>query len=212
MIFSLMKNLPYLDRGLREGKWIKPTFKGVEITGKCLGIVGMGNIGRELAKLVKPLNMRILAFDPALKKDQLPEDVEYMDDLARLLRQADVVSLHCPLTDSTREMIGVDQLKEMKSSAFLINTTRGEVVDEAALVQALRDGVIAGAGLDSFASEPPDENNPLWGLPNVLVTPHIGGVTSESFRRMGMQAAENILSILDNKVVDLASVLNPEVL
>lgn len=212
MILALMKSLPRLDAGLREGKWEKTTFKGIEVSGKILGIIGFGSIGRDLATLVKPLNMRILVFDPLLAEDDVPAGVVRMDGLDELLRDADVVSLHCPLTELTRDMIGADQLKMMKPNAFLINAARGELVYEAALVKALRDGVIAGAGLDSFAKEPPEPDNPLWALPNVLVTPHVAAVTTEAFRRMGMQAVENILSILDNETVDRSCVLNEEVL
>ena len=212
MMFALMKSLPRLDAGLREGKWEKTTFKGIEVSEKILGIIGFGSIGRDLATLVKPLNMRILIFDPLLTEDDIPAGVVRMNDLDMLLREADVVSMHCPLTESTRGMIGIDQLKMMKPSAFLINAARGELIDEAALVKALRDGLIAGAGLDSFAKEPPEPDNPLWALPNVLVTPHVAAVTTESFRRMGMQAAKNILSILDNENIDRSCVLNAEVL
>ncbi len=212
MIFALMKSLPRLDAGLREGKWEKTTFKGIEVSEKILGIIGFGSIGRDLATLVEPLNMRILIFDPLLAEDDIPAGVVRMDDLDMLLREADVVSLHCPLTELTRDMIGIDQFKMMKPSAFLINAARGELIDEAALVKALRDGVIAGAGLDSFAKEPPETDNPLWALPNVLVTPHVAAVTTEAFRRMGMQAAKNILSILDNENVDRSCILNAEVL
>ena len=212
MIFALMKSLPRLDARLREGKWEKTTFKGIEVSGKILGIIGFGSIGRDLTTLVKPLNMRILIFDPLLAEEDIPAGVVRMNDLDMLLREADVVSLHCPLTESTRDMIGIDQLKMMKPSAFLINAARGELIDETALVKALRDGLIAGAGLDSFAKEPPEPDNPLWALPNVLVTPHVAAVTTEAFRRMGMQAAKNILSILDNENVDRSCVLNTEVL
>ncbi len=212
MIFSLIKSLPHLDTGLREGRWEKTTFKGIEISGKTLGIIGFGSIGSDLAKLVKPLNMRILVFDPMLSGGKVPADVERMDVLDDLLREADVVSLHCPLTKSTRDMISTDQLNVMKPSAFLINAARGELIDEAALVRALRNDVIAGAGLDSFAKEPPDPDNPLWALPNILATPHVAAVTTESFQRMGMKAVANILSILDNEKPDLSCVLNEEVL
>jgi len=212
MIFALMKSLPQLDDGLREGKWEKAIFKGIEVSGKTLGIIGFGSIGSDLATLVKPLNMRILIFDPLLAEGDLPVGVDRIDVLNNLLCKADVVSLHCPLTESTRDMISTDQLHVMKSSAFLINAARGELINEAALVKALRNGTIAGAGLDSFAKEPPDPDNPLWGLSNVLVTPHVAAVTSESFQRMGVYAAANILSILDNEKPDRSCVLNKEVL
>jgi D-3-phosphoglycerate dehydrogenase len=156
--------------------------------------------------------MLVLVFDPFLDESNLPAGVERVEHLGELLREADAVSLHCPLTDQTRGMIGQAELAAMQPTACLINTARGEVVDEAALAEALRDGRIAGAGLDSFADEPPATDNPLWALPNVIVTPHIAGVTSESFRRMGVMAVNNILSVLDGGDVDVSCVVNPEVL
>jgi D-3-phosphoglycerate dehydrogenase len=212
LLLAIMKNLRPLDAGVREGKWEKTVFKGIEVSGKCLGVVGFGSIGRDLATLLDPLGMRVLVFDPFLGERDLPAGVQRVERLGELLREADVVSLHCPLTDQTRGLIGRAELAAMKPTAYLINTARGEVVDEAALVETLSNGRIAGAGLDSFADEPPATDNPLWALPNVIVTPHIAGVTSESLRRMGVQAVTNILSVLDGRDVDVSCVVNPEVL
>ena len=131
--------------------------------------------------------------------------------LDRLLEQADIVSLHCPLTDATRGLIGAAQLARMKPDALLINTARGPVVDEAAVVEALRSGKLAGAGLDTFAVEPPDPANPLFALPNVIVTPHIAAATTGAMVRMGTIAANNILSWLRGEVYDSRNFLNPQV-
>ena len=212
LMFALMKELRRLDAGLRDGKWEKPGFKGIEATGKCLGIVGFGSIGRELAVLSKPLDMTVLAHDPALQDGEFPAGVRRMTRLEDLLREADIVSLHCPLTERTRHLIGAVELAAMKPNAFLVNAARGEVIDEPALVEALREGRIAGAGLDSFTEEPPAADNPLWDLPNVIVTPHIGGATSESLRRMGMQAVVNILNVLKRREIDATCVANREIL
>lgn len=211
-MYALAKRLIPLDAGLRGGKWEKPGFNGMELTGKCLGIVGLGSIGREVAALAAPLRMRVLAYDPAVPKDTVPAGMTLVDSLDDMLEKVDVLSLNCPLNDATRNLIDAPELAKMKPTAFLINAARGEVVNEAALVDALRGGVIAGAGLDSFAEEPPAADNPLWSLPNVIVTPHIAGVTREASARVGLQAVNNILAVLDGKAPDRASVVNPEVL
>lgn len=211
-MYVLVKRLFALDAGLRAGKWEKPGFNGVELTGKCLGIVGLGSIGREIATLAAPLRMRVLAFDPPVPKDAVPAGVTLVDRLEDMLGEVDVLSLNCPLNDQTRNMIGAAELAKMKPTAFLINAARGGVADEAALVDALRRGVIAGAGLDSFTAEPPAADNPLWSLPNVIVTPHIAGVTREASARVGIQAVRNILTVLDGGKPDPACVVNPGVL
>jgi len=209
MILLLTKRLITLDFNLRQGKWEKTTFKGTELTGKSLGIIGYGSIGRELVELVQPFRMKIYAYDPALKKGDIPELV---DDIQLLYQNSDVISLHCPLTNSTRGLIGKKQLKSMKSSAVLINTARGGLIKEDDLAWALENGEIAGAGLDSFEVEPPPINTPLWNAPNLLVTPHVGAVTKESLRNMGMQAVANILSVFDSRTIDKSCVVNREVL
>jgi D-3-phosphoglycerate dehydrogenase / 2-oxoglutarate reductase len=209
MILALNKRLIPLDTNLRKGKWEKTTFKGTEITGKCLGLIGCGGIGGELIKLIQPFDMKIHIYDPALSKEDFPEVV---DDINILYQNADIISIHCPLTDTTRNMIGKPQFEAMNSTAILINTARGGIINEDDLAWALENNVIAGAGLDSFATEPPDTNTPLWGAPNLLVSPHVGAVTKESMRNMGMQAAENILSVLQQQEINSACVVNKEVL
>ena len=209
MILTLTKHLIPLDTNLRQGKWEKTTFKGTEITGKGLGLIGCGNIGRELIKLVKPFDMKTYIYDPALSKEDFTEVV---DDIEELYQKADIISVHCPLTDTTRNMIGKAQFETMKSTAVLINTARGGIINEADLAWALKNNVIAGAGLDSFATEPPETNTPLWHAPNLLVSPHVGAVTKESLRNMGVQAAVNILSVLHQQKLNSSFVVNKEVL
>ena len=209
MILTLTKSIILLDANLRQGKWEKTSFRGTELTGKCLGIIGYGGIGRELAELVKPFKMKIHAFDPALKGQNIPE---LTDDLEKIYQNADVISLHCPLTSQTRGMIGKQQLESMKSSAYLVNTARGGLINEDDLAWALEHGVIAGAGLDSFEVEPPPTDTKLWQAPNLLVSPHVGAVTNESLRNMGMQAVANILSVLDNQTIDRSCVVNRDIL
>jgi D-3-phosphoglycerate dehydrogenase len=132
-------------------------------------------------------------------------------NLARFLESVDIVSLHCPLTEKTRGMIGAAQFARMKPGAILINTARGPVVDEPALIEALKTGRLAGAGLDTFAIEPPDPENPLFKLPNIIVTPHIAAVTTDAMMRMGTIAADNIICWLRGEVHDPRNFLNPEV-
>ena len=209
MILTLIKRLIPLDANLRSGKWEKTTFRGTELTGKCLGLIGYGSIGRELVKLVKPFDMKIYVYDPALSKEDF---AEVIDDIKLLYQNADVISVHCPLTAATRNMIGKEQLKIMKPNAYLINTARGGIIDEDDLAWALENNEIAGAGLDSFASEPPQTNTPLWQAPNLLVSPHVGAVTKESMRNMGMKVVANILSVLHQQEIDSLCVINKEVL
>jgi len=209
MILTLTKRMVSLDKNLRHGKWEKASFKGIELTGKCLGIIGYGSIGRELVKLVEPFKMTVYAYDPALQKADFPELIESTE---LLYQEADIISLHCPLTDATRGMIGKAQLESMKPTAYIINAARGGLIKEDNLIWALENGVIAGAGLDSFEVEPPPDDTLLWKAPNLLVSPHVGAATYESMRNMGMQAVSNILSVLDNGTIDHTCVINREVL
>ncbi|MEJ2136111.1 MAG: hydroxyacid dehydrogenase [Desulfofustis sp.] len=209
MILTLTKRIVSLDANLRGGKWEKTTYRGTELTGKCLGVIGYGSIGRELVELVKPFKMTIFAYDPALKKDDCPELV---DDVELLYRNADVISLHCPLTDATRRMIGRNQFKIMKPTAYLVNTARGGIINEDDLAWALENGVIAGAGLDSFEVEPPPTDTPLWQAPNLLVSPHVGAVTEESLTKMGVQATSNILAVLNNQKLDNICFVNRQII
>ncbi|MEJ2056858.1 MAG: hydroxyacid dehydrogenase [Desulfofustis sp.] len=209
LILTLTKRIVSLNTNLRQGKWEKTSYRGTELTGKCLGVIGYGSIGRELVELVKPFKMTICAYDPVLKTDNNPELVA---DVEQLYRTADVISLHCPLTDATRGMIGRNQFKIMKPTAYVVNTARGGIINEADLAWALENRVIAGAGLDSFEKEPPPLDTPLWKAPNLLVSPHVGAVTEESLRNMGVLAAANILAVLNDQEIDNSNVVNRHVL
>lgn len=212
LILCAIKQVPRLDHGVRNGVWEKAGFCGTELTGKRLGLVGFGAIGRELTTLVSPFQMEVLAYDPLVPPDAFAAaGVRCATELDDLLVAADVISLHCPLTNATRGLIGVRELALMKPSAILVNAARGGLVDEAALLMALRDGTIAGAGLDAFAAEPTPRDNPLWELRNVVVTPHIGGSTDAGLRNMGVGAARNLLDWLNGRAVDPRCLLNPQV-
>ena len=196
LMLSLAKNLPYQDRRMREGHWDKMESRGRELLNKTLGLVGFGRIGRRVRELVAPLHMKVLVYDPVLRSGGAGQDVTIVDTLDELLAPADIVSLHCPLTEKTRGLIGQRELRLMKRTAWLINTARGAVVDEGALIAALKAGEIAGAGLDTFTKEPPQQLALLANAGKTVLSPHVGGVTEESFVRMGVAAATGIMQIL----------------
>lgn len=211
LMFSLAKDIPWLDSRMRQGFWDKTQFRGVELLRKTLGLVGFGRIGRRVHELVAPLQMKVLVFDPFLRDGSLPPMVTLVSQLDELLQAADIVSLHCPLTEQTRNLIGKRELGIMKKSAWLINTARGEVVDEEALIAALQEGKIAAAGIDTFRKEPPETLRRLSEAGKVVLTPHIAAATEEAFVRMGIEAAQNVMTILEGKKPDRGSLANPEV-
>ncbi|KWV44207.1 hydroxyacid dehydrogenase [Rhizobium altiplani] len=197
LIMALVKDLPRQDALIRDGIWDKNQYKGRELRGQRLGLVGFGFIGQTLAKMAGAVGMTVSAFDPHAPDSAFGDEVGRETDLDTLLANSDIVSLHCPLTPETQDLIDARRIGLMKQGAFLINTARGEVVDEKALVAALEDGHLAGAGLDSFAVEPPGIDNPLFQLSNILVTPHVAGVTLDAKRAVSIMSAENVLAALD---------------
>jgi D-3-phosphoglycerate dehydrogenase / 2-oxoglutarate reductase len=209
VMLSLARDVPRLDRDLRGGKWEKGTYMGREFRGRKLGIIGYGQIGRRVAAMAAALGAQVIAYSRT-RKDAI-EGITWETDLDRLLSTVDILSLHCPLTDKTRGLIGRRELALMKPTAILINTSRGPVVDEAALTEALSTGKLAAAGLDVFAEEPTDPKNPLLQLPNVIVTPHVSAMTEEAMTRMGTSAATQILNLLKDGTVERENLANPEV-
>lgn len=205
LIFALARNIPQADHLLREGVWGKNRFMGTEISGKTLGIIGLGKVGNQVAKRAKALEMEVVAYDPFV--EQGPDvPLVSLDDL---LRHADIVTLHVPLTPITTNMIGARELDLMKETAFLINCARGKVVNEEALYESCRNGWIAGAALDVFESEPLT-HSPLLDLPNVIVTPHLGGTTNEAMLASSLEVAEQVHALLQGGYPP--HVINPEVL
>lgn len=174
----------------------------VEVNDKTLGIIGAGHIGREVIRIAKAMDMKILVYTRTPKEDG--DGIRYVD-LETLLRNSDYVSLHCPLTPQTRHMINKDTLAMMKPEAFLINTSRGALIDEPALIEALQNGVIAGAGLDVQEVEPPAEDNPLYTMSNVLLTPHMGWKGLETRKRLVSILAGNIKAWEDKEPVNVVS-------
>ncbi len=195
LLLAFYRRLREMDANVRQGRWaaIDSGATTYTIQGKTVGIAGLGNIGRHVARLLRAFGATLLYADA----ESAPLGVEQELGIVRvelddLLQRADAVTLHVPLNASTRGLIGARELALMKPSAVLINTCRGPVVDEQALAAALRDGVIAGAALDVFAQEPPDPENPLFELDNVLLTPHSAGVTVDTWARRGRFVFENL--------------------
>ncbi|MCM1567342.1 MAG: hydroxyacid dehydrogenase [Dehalobacter sp.] len=212
MALMLSKKILTADTAIRQGNYaIKDKYQPDDVEGKTLGLVGLGRIGQEVARRCRGLDMQVKAYDPYLKAERAESiGVSMVSTLEELLRTADIVSLHTPLTEDTRHMIGEQQLNQMKPGAFLINCSRGAVVDEAALIKALECKRIAGAGLDVFEQEPPAKDNPLFSMENVVVSPHSSSLTQNGKVKMAMGAAEQLLQVLRGEVP--AHIVNKEVL
>ena len=198
LLISVARRIPYADRTMKEGQWAKKQLTGWQLEGKTLGMLGLGNIGKRVAKIAKALGMKIIITK------RTPPDPELLSELAgeyvplrELLMRSDVVTIHVPLTHQTRHMIGREEINLMKDGAYMINTARGPVIDEKALMDALRSGKLAGAALDVYAVEPPKDSD-LVTLRNVVCTPHIGGQTEESQRSAATIIADKIITHLKN--------------
>jgi D-3-phosphoglycerate dehydrogenase len=201
MLLTLSKRILEADRAMRrEANVSRNALMGTEAQGKTIGIVGLGNVGRRIAELCKGLlGMTVLAYDPYLAATEMAARGGEKVELDELLRRSDYVSISCPLTRESRGMIGAREFARMQPHAYFITTARGFIHDEAALVEALRNKLIAGAGLDVWAKEPPPTDHPLLQFDNVLASPHTAGVTKEARENMGRIAAEQILDALDGK-------------
>ncbi|MEL7981414.1 hydroxyacid dehydrogenase [Vreelandella titanicae] len=201
-ILLLRRNAYFSSESMLAGEWPRQSLIGREASGSILGLVGFGAIARETARRALALNMKVAAFDPHLAADA-PEwaDVERYDSLSTLLEEVDVVSLHVPLTAETRHLIDNTALGRMKHSAILVNAARGGIVDEAALAAALRENRLAGALLDVFEQEPLPSGSVLEGVPNLILTPHIAGVTEESNARISQMTADNVCAVLEKTEV-----------
>jgi phosphoglycerate dehydrogenase-like enzyme len=200
---GLAKAIPLTHHLLRTKGWqtrIPYSWEqiGFELDGRTIGIVGVGNVGSRLAQRARAaFNMTVLGYDPYVSREQMQEcGATKVDRLDDMLPQVDFLSVHAPHTKETFHIIGAPQLAQMKPTAYLMNCARGPLVDEKALVEALRNKVIAGAALDVFEPEPSLDDNPLYQMPNVIVTPHLAGVTREARKRMSMGAAEQMLQVL----------------
>lgn len=212
LMLSLVRRIPAHDRRIRSGVFDKKGYDGLELLGKTLGLIGFGQIGRRVAELVAPFRMQVRVYHPSKSGESLPDYIKKVDSPEAVLAEADIISLHCPLTEKTRNLINADTIARMKAGVHLINTARGGLIDEAALEAALRDGRIRGAALDVFETEPPATDHPLFALENVIVTTHVAGVSDNSSINMGMDSAKNVLAVLEDGEIDRMSLKNPEVI
>jgi D-3-phosphoglycerate dehydrogenase len=195
-MISLARSIPLADSEMKRGKWIKKNLMGTELSGKYLGIVGVGNIGRNVGRIAKALRMNLIGYDPyPIDRDYIKEVGLIVTDLKTLVQSADFITCHVPLLEETKHLFNAELISNMRSTAYIINASRGGVIDETALYNALCDGSIAGAALDVFETEPP-LNNPLIGLSNVICTPHIGAQTKEAQELTSIVIAEKIIQII----------------
>lgn len=193
LLLACAKSVPKLDARVRAGFWDKATHKSIELAGRTVGLVGLGAIGARFARMALAMDMRVLGYDPYAKT--APAGVELVD-LETLWKSSDAISLHCPLTDENRKLLNADTLARCKRGVIVVNTARGGLVDEDALLDAVRSGQVASAGLDSFAVEPMTAGHPFQGEERIVLSPHIGGVTADAYVKMGVAAAENVLAVL----------------
>lgn len=201
MMFALAKNLVEAQQEMCAGNWkIRDAKKAFELEGKKVGILGLGAIGRETAKICSGCGMKIAAYDPFMTREQIEGyGAEYYEDYEELLKASDIVTIHVPLTDETRNMISKKQLQMMKKTALLINCSRGGIINEADLIEALRDGVIAGAGTDVYCKEPPAADDPMLSCPNLIVSPHSAAQTREAVIKMAQMCINGCLAVVDGK-------------
>src|SRR5579862_3176154 len=200
LMLAMARSIPQLNTALHAGRWEKSGTAGAELRGKTLGLVGLGRVGVEVARRARALEMRVVAHDPYLTPERAAEWGVELVAFSELLRQSDFVSLHTSLSPATERLFNAQTIAQMKRGARLVNTARGELVDEAALAEALRAGHLAGAALDVFAVEPP-RDSPLLGLPNVIATPHVAGSTAEAQEEVGVQIAQQVRDFLTDGTV-----------
>jgi len=194
MILSLTRKTAFFDRKVKSGQWDFhlgiPIYR---IKGKTLGLIGCGKIGLEVARRISTFGVKVMTFDPYLAK--APEGIE-LKDFDTVLRESDFISIHCPLNESTRHLMGEKEFKKMEKKPLLINTSRGPIVDEKALIQALEEGLLSGAGLDVLEKEPPDAQSPLLKMENVVLSPHVGFYSVESISELKRRTAKNVSDVL----------------
>lgn len=192
LMISVARKIPAAEASLRRGEWDRAGFRGVELRGKVLGLIGAGRIGSEVGVRGRVFGMQVIACDPYLSGARADELQVEMVDLDEILERADFISIHVPLTHETRGILGAKALEQMKPTAYLVNASRGGVVDEAALAKALHDGDITGAALDVYESEPLAPDSPLRDAPNLVLTPHLGASTAEAQVGVATEVAEKI--------------------
>jgi D-3-phosphoglycerate dehydrogenase len=205
MLMALSRYIPAADASVHQGKWERNKFVGTQLAGKTLGVVGLGRIGREVARRAAGLDMKVIGFDPFLAPDRAAQlGIEAVAGLEQLLPACDYLTVHTPLTDETRGLIDARALEKMKRGVRLLNCARGGIIDEGALADGLRSGQVAGAALDVFVQEPPPADHPLLQFPNVIVTPHLGASTVEAQASVAREAAQLLIDYFTRGVVQFA--------
>jgi D-3-phosphoglycerate dehydrogenase / 2-oxoglutarate reductase len=194
LLLACAKSVVSLNARMHAGHWDKATHKSVELDGRTVGVIGLGAIGQRFARMADAMGMHVLGFDPYAR--QLPAYVQ-VADLDTIWREADAISLHCPLTADNARFINAQALAACKQGVILVNTARGGLIDEAALLDAIHAGRVASAGLDSFTVEPMTAPHPFHGEPRITLSPHIGGVTADAYVKMGVASAQNALAVLN---------------
>jgi D-3-phosphoglycerate dehydrogenase len=197
VMLALLRHVPEANASVRAGEWERGRYTGRELRGKTLGIIGLGKIGKAVARRATGFEMRVIASDPYLTEEQASEAGARLVGLAELLHRSDVITVHVPLSPQTRNLLGRPQLEATKPGAFVLNVARGGIVDERALADALAGGQLAGAAVDVFSTEPMAPDNPLRDAPNLVLTPHLGASTSEAQDRVGLEMAEQVVQALD---------------
>jgi len=194
LLLACAKSVVALNERMHAGHWDKATHKSVELEGRTVGVIGLGAIGLRFARMAEAMGMRVLGFDPYA--GQLPAYIGSVD-LEAIWRESDAISLHCPLTADNARLVNAQTLAACRKGVIIVNTARGGLIDEAALLEAVRSGQVASAGLDSFAVEPMTAPHPFHGEKRITLSPHIGGVTADAYVKMGVAAARNALAVLN---------------
>jgi len=201
MLLSLSRKIPAANQSLKSGEWSRKKYMGVEVNGKVLGIIGLGRVGGEVAKRAKGLGMRVVAYDPFISQDKAGELGVSLMAFSEVLSISDFITIHTPLMKDTYHLIGKDEFEKMKEGVRIINCARGGIIDENALVEAIKSGKVAGAALDVFEQEPPPMDSDLLKLDSVIVTPHLGASTEEAQRAAAIVIADEVIRALENKPV-----------
>lgn len=207
LMFAAARRIPQADTDIRAGGWDRSN-AGIQLAGRRLGLVAYGAIGRAVARMAMGIGLSVAVYDPHAPRE---DGIDWHDDLDSLLAASDILSLHAPLLPQTRNMIGAAQLSRLPKGAIIINTARGGLIDERALAAALSDGHVAAAGIDTFAHEPVPSDHPFHKLPQVVMTPHLGGSTRQSLDSVAISAVRNVLAMLDGDGPDPRLVVNPDV-
>ncbi|MDR2303225.1 MAG: phosphoglycerate dehydrogenase [Treponema sp.] len=196
LMLSLARKIHMLDKKTREGQWIRST--GIELFGKTIGIIGLGAVGKGVARRAQGFSMKVLAYDPFINRQYAEENNITISEFGALIREADIICLHLPLTPETRRLISAEVMQSMKKGAIIINTARGGLIEEEAAYRLLKSGRLGGLGLDVYEEEPP-KKSPLFDLDNVILTPHIASHTHEAAAAMASMSVDNLITVLSGK-------------